>query len=220
MEAGPSSRAASLESTFLAHRAFISHHNEHYNSLGIRTVADYWKSNAEKYKNNIAVIHILTPTTSNPSNPHTSLTNSSLSSSSTTITPSISSVRTSPPYTYSEVDSLANQYSHFFLSQRISPLFSPSFQVIALFCENCPHFIALWIALSKIGLRIALLNTNLTGLPLKQAIKTAKAKHIIVSNGLKEGWEKIEWEEEIEEKEEGGGWKIEKVWFVEGAEVE
>ena len=50
---------------------------------------------------------------------------------------------------------------------------------VALFMENRPEYIGLWLGLSKVGVVPALINTNLQGQPLIHSIKAASATGLI-----------------------------------------
>lgn len=43
--------------------------------------------------------------------------------------------------------------------------------VIAIFTENCPQYIPLWVGLSKVGIVAALINFNLRDMSLAHCIK-------------------------------------------------
>ncbi|CAL1533981.1 unnamed protein product [Lymnaea stagnalis] len=63
--------------------------------------------------------------------------------------------------------------------------------VIAIFTENCPEYIPLWLGMSKIGVVAALINFNLKDMPLSHCIKAADAKAIIFSTNLIEAIKEI-----------------------------
>ena len=50
---------------------------------------------------------------------------------------------------------------------------------VALFMENRPEYIGLWLGLSKVGIVPALINTNLLGQPLIHSINAASASGLI-----------------------------------------
>ncbi len=56
--------------------------------------------------------------------------------------------------------------------------------VVALLMENRPDYVATWLGLLKAGAVVALINTNLRGLPLAHSIAIAQAKHAIVGAEL------------------------------------
>lgn len=55
--------------------------------------------------------------------------------------------------------------------------------------ENRPEYLAITMGMAKIGVTIALLNTNIQENLLYHAILISKAKIIIVSNILKDHWD-------------------------------
>ncbi|KAI9205492.1 uncharacterized protein BJ171DRAFT_500622 [Polychytrium aggregatum] len=63
--------------------------------------------------------------------------------------------------------------------------------VVALLMENRPEFLAFTMGLAKIGVTIALINTNLKGALLLHAIRTAKAKCAVVSMGKLGNWSSL-----------------------------
>jgi solute carrier family 27 fatty acid transporter 1/4 len=74
-------------------------------------------------------------------------------------------------------------------SNKIANLFRNKFQLkkgdcVALFIENSPEHVGIWLGLSKIGVISALINTNLKGEQLMHSIKVAKAKYVIYGSSL------------------------------------
>jgi acyl-CoA synthetase (AMP-forming)/AMP-acid ligase II len=69
--------------------------------------------------------------------------------------------------TYAELDRLSNQMARWFLSQGIV-----KGTVVPLMMNNCPEYIAIWLALAKIGSAAALINTNLASHSLLHCLKT------------------------------------------------
>ena len=55
---------------------------------------------------------------------------------------------------------------------------------VALIMENQPEQVGIWLGLSKIGVIIAQINTNLRTTPLLHCINIAKSKYIIYGSGL------------------------------------
>ncbi|ACL58261.1 long-chain-acyl-CoA synthetase [Methylobacterium nodulans] len=55
---------------------------------------------------------------------------------------------------------------------------------VALLMPNGPDYMAAWLGLSRVGLRVALLNTNLTGASLAHCIAAAAPTHLIVAERL------------------------------------
>ena len=52
--------------------------------------------------------------------------------------------------------------------------------VVAICLENRPAFMFAWLGLAKLGVRVAFLNTNVSGKPLLHALEATGAKHIVV----------------------------------------
>ena len=51
-------------------------------------------------------------------------------------------------WTFRELECFANQVGHFFLEQGLK-----KGDTVAMFMENCPEFVGLWLGLSKIGVK-------------------------------------------------------------------
>src|SRR6478752_487729 len=67
-----------------------------------------------------------------------------------------------------------NRYARWGLARGLK-----SGDVVCLFMENCPHYLAIWLGLSQIGVTVALLNTNLTGQALSHSINTVNPRLLI-----------------------------------------
>lgn len=78
-------------------------------------------------------------------------------------------------FTYKELNKWANQIAHFYLS-----IGAKKGDVIAVMVENRPELIAVVIALAKIGVTIALVNTSQTGQVLAHSINLVKPIAVIV----------------------------------------
>jgi len=57
-------------------------------------------------------------------------------------------------------------------------------EVVALLMENRPEYLAAWLGLLKVGATVALLNTNLRGMPLAHSISVAQARHLVLGAEL------------------------------------
>ncbi|RNA44931.1 long-chain fatty acid transport 4 [Brachionus plicatilis] len=87
-----------------------------------------------------------------------------------------------------------NKISYFFkledYSNRVAKLFSSApfgykkGDCVAIFMENRPEFVGLWLGLSKLGVISALINTNLKGEPLRHSIASSKALAVIFNSTL------------------------------------
>ncbi len=64
--------------------------------------------------------------------------------------------------------------------------------VVALFAENSPFYIAAVLGISRVGATAALINTNLRGRPLSHAVGVSKAKVVLVSHTLEPGLRECE----------------------------
>jgi len=56
--------------------------------------------------------------------------------------------------------------------------------VVCLLMENCPDYMAIWLGLSRIGVTVSLLNTNLTGELLAHAIRVVPPRCVLVGAAL------------------------------------
>jgi fatty-acyl-CoA synthase len=56
--------------------------------------------------------------------------------------------------------------------------------VICLLMRNCPEYLAIWLGLSRIGVTVALINTNLTGELLRHSIDIVRPRHVIAGASL------------------------------------
>ena len=56
--------------------------------------------------------------------------------------------------------------------------------VICLFMKNCPEYLAIWLGLSRIGVTVALINTNLTGELLRHSIAIVHPRFVIAGASL------------------------------------
>jgi solute carrier family 27 (fatty acid transporter), member 1/4 len=58
---------------------------------------------------------------------------------------------------------------------------------VALFMENRPEYVAIWLGLAKVGLVPALINSNLRLQALLHTIKVAKAVGVVYGAELQDG---------------------------------
>ena len=79
--------------------------------------------------------------------------------------------------TYAELNAEANRVAHVALQAGLV-----TGDVVSLMMENRPEFIASWAGLAKLGVTVALINTNVRGRPPRHALETAGAKHLIVGS--------------------------------------
>lgn len=59
--------------------------------------------------------------------------------------------------------------------------------VVALFLENRPEFVCLWLGLSKLGVIIPLINYNLRNHPLVHSLTVANCQALIFGSELTTG---------------------------------
>ncbi len=89
--------------------------------------------------------------------------------------------------TFEEIDVLSNKIANMLLS-------STNLQrgdCVAMFMENSPEYIVIYLALSKIGVTSALINCNLRGKGLTHCIKISTCSGIIFDCSLSEGLSNI-----------------------------
>ncbi|MGP8033433.1 MAG: long-chain-acyl-CoA synthetase [Steroidobacteraceae bacterium] len=55
---------------------------------------------------------------------------------------------------------------------------------ICLVMHNCPEYLAIWLGLTRIGVTVALINTNLTGEVLSHSINIVSPRHVIAGGSL------------------------------------
>jgi fatty-acyl-CoA synthase len=80
---------------------------------------------------------------------------------------------------YTELAARANQYAHWAMAQDLR-----SGDVVCLLMPNCPEYLAAWLGISRVGIAVALLNTNLTGSLLAHSIRIVAPKHLIAHERL------------------------------------
>jgi fatty-acyl-CoA synthase len=77
--------------------------------------------------------------------------------------------------TYAEMDAIANRFAHWAKGLGIR-----RGQTVALFMPNRLEYFCVWYGLSKIGVVTALINNQLSGLPLAHCLNISQAQHVIV----------------------------------------
>ena len=90
-------------------------------------------------------------------------------------------------WNYGQLDSRANRYAHWALSIGLK-----AGDVVALFMQNRPDYIAAWYGLSKVGLVVALINHNLQGAALLHCVSVAKSRAAIVGAEIIDLWSTID----------------------------
>ena len=81
--------------------------------------------------------------------------------------------------TYRGLAALSNRYSRWALAHGLT-----SDDVVALFMPNCAEYLAVWLGLTRVGVTVALVNTNLVGDGLAHAITVVAAKHVLAAAEL------------------------------------
>ncbi len=82
-------------------------------------------------------------------------------------------------WTAADLERRANQYANWALASGRSPG-----DTVALFMENCPDYIAFWIGMLKVGVKTALINTNLTDKGLAHCIEIVGAACLVINQPL------------------------------------
>ena len=91
-------------------------------------------------------------------------------------------------WAYLDIVSLANKVANYLSANTDLEVG----QSVALMAENCPEYIVILLALSKLGCPAALINYNLVGKQLVHSIQIASCKAVIVSNSLTEAVKEVE----------------------------
>jgi fatty-acyl-CoA synthase len=81
--------------------------------------------------------------------------------------------------TYRQLRSRCNQYAHWGLSRGWS-----AGEVVALYMSNCAEYLAIWLGLTRIGVEVALVNSQLSGEVLAHSINVVNPKAVIVGADL------------------------------------
>ncbi len=74
-----------------------------------------------------------------------------------------------------------NRYARWAIAQGLA-----KGDTVALLQRNCPDYLAIWLGLTRVGVRVALLNTNLRTKGLAHCIKVAAPKLLIADVALAE----------------------------------
>jgi fatty-acyl-CoA synthase len=82
---------------------------------------------------------------------------------------------------FAELAARSRQYSRWALGLRLG-----RGDVVALLIPNRPDYVAAWTGISRTGVTVALLNTNLTGAALAHCIALVGPRHLIVDDALAE----------------------------------
>jgi len=77
--------------------------------------------------------------------------------------------------TYAQHNAAANRVAYWAREQGLR-----RGDVVALLMENRPEYLQVWMGLAKLGVKTALINTNLTGATLRHALATSQARHLVL----------------------------------------
>ena len=83
--------------------------------------------------------------------------------------------------TYETLAQTANRYARWALAEGLAPG-----DVVCLLLENCPDYLAVWLGLTRVGVTVALLNTHLTGEPLRHSMRIVAPRRVIAGISLAE----------------------------------
>lgn len=86
-------------------------------------------------------------------------------------------------FSFATLAGRANRYARWALAQGLRPG-----DAVALMMPNRPEYLAAWIGLTRVGVVVALLNTNLTERGLAHCIAAAAPTHAIVEASLLAAW--------------------------------
>jgi fatty-acyl-CoA synthase len=86
-------------------------------------------------------------------------------------------------WSWLELDALSNRFAHWATEQGLA-----RGDAVALFMPNRPEYLACWLGLTKVGVVVALINSNLQGAALAHCVKIADAKAAIVDSDLQDAW--------------------------------
>ena len=86
---------------------------------------------------------------------------------------------TGQTYTFRQVEELSNQVANWIVSVK---RFTPG-SCVALYMENDPLYVCLWLGMAKAGVEVAMLNSNVKGKPLVHSVQVSKACGIIYGTG-------------------------------------
>ena len=85
--------------------------------------------------------------------------------------------------TFSALAQRMNQYARWTLTQGLA-----KGQVVCLLMPNRPEYFAIWLGITRAGVVVSLLNSNLAGASLAHCINIVKPQHIIIASELMEAF--------------------------------
>lgn len=80
---------------------------------------------------------------------------------------------------YRELAAWVNRYARWALEQGLA-----TGDAVCLLMPNCPDYLAIWLGLTRVGVVVSLLNTNLTGEVLAHSINIVSPRYVIVAAAL------------------------------------
>ncbi|MAK60242.1 MAG: long-chain-acyl-CoA synthetase [Ponticaulis sp.] len=80
---------------------------------------------------------------------------------------------------YREMDDRANRFANWAAGQGVS-----AGDTVALFLDNRPDLVSMWFGLSKLGVTVALINSNLSGNGLIHCLRSAGARAVVTCEEL------------------------------------
>jgi fatty-acyl-CoA synthase len=89
-------------------------------------------------------------------------------------------------YSYRSLDARANAYARWALARGLK-----KGDAVALLMPNRPEYVAIWFGLVRVGIGVALVNTNLTGATLVHSLAVVAAKAVIVDAALADAFDEI-----------------------------
>ena len=84
-------------------------------------------------------------------------------------------------WTFRELNSYANCVAHFFQKLGLE-----RGDTVALFMENCPEYVGIWLGLAKVGIQCAFINYNLRMDALVHCLRICNPRAIVYSSALGE----------------------------------
>ncbi|WP_426443332.1 long-chain-acyl-CoA synthetase [Bradyrhizobium genosp. P] len=87
-------------------------------------------------------------------------------------------------FIYRELAARINRYARWALAHDIAVG-----ECVGLLMPNRPEYLAAWLGLSRVGVVVALINTNLVGRSLAHCIDVSGAKHLIVAAELRDAFD-------------------------------
>ncbi|KAG7160226.1 Long-chain fatty acid transport protein 1-like [Homarus americanus] len=84
-------------------------------------------------------------------------------------------------WTFAQIDEYSNRVGNFLVEQGYK-----HGDTVALFMQNCPEYVCIWLGCAKVGLVPALINFNLRLVPLKHSVQIVDSKAIICGEDLQE----------------------------------